>query len=474
MLGVVYIMVLFGLIMILSASSIRAFAGTGDSYYYIKKQFLWMIVGSVALFVFSRIPVHRLQQLTKPALYCVAALLVGVLIPSIGHEVDGSSRWIPIGGFRLQPSEFAKFAIILYTADFLAKKKGKIKDIQELFSPYGLIVGAFVVLVMLQPDLGTTLTMCLGAFTLLFISGLELRMIAVIGIAGAIVGAFSILSRDYQLKRFTAFLNPNADPLGAGYHIRQSLIAFGSGGLFGVGLSMSRQKYFYLPAAHTDFIFAIIGEELGLIGTVFTVGLFTVFAYYGIRIAFQSKNTFSRYLGAGITSMIALQALVNMGAVTAVLPVTGIPMPFISYGGSSLMVNLACVGILLSIALENERTTRGRRSKPELHIVGDSHDLEDEHVAKRRTRAKKRSSSSSATRGKPKKSSSTNKRGKASSASTSRDSRSTSTSRSKSGTIETKQTGRTKSHASSNKRRRDSGSRVSRPSPRQSTSKNKK
>lgn len=425
LLGVVVVMILFGLVMVLSASSIRAFAGTGDTYYYIKRQLLSLLLGFIMLFIFSQVSTRSLQKLAPYGIFIVVAMLVAVLLPGVGKNAGGSSRWIPVAGFHLQPSELAKFAVVLYTADFLARRKNDLSDIRDLIYPYGLVIVAISALVLKQPDLGTTVSICLTAFTLIFIGGLNLRYIAGIGIAGLIVGTYAIYSAKYRFERFAAFLNPGADPLGAGYHIRQGLIAFGSGGLFGIGLGMSRQKYFYLPAAHTDFIFAIIGEELGLLGTLFTVLLFAAFAYYGIRISFQSKSLFGRLLGAGLTSMVVLQALVNMGAVTAILPVTGIPMPFISYGGSSLVVNLASVGILLSIAIENERgTSRGAAGSSRSKTAGAS--------------------------------------------------KSAGTSKSGSASLTKRKTKKVKANASSNKRRRDSRTRVSRAGSRQGASKSKR
>lgn len=454
LLGIVIIMVLFGLVMVLSASSVQAYANTGDAYYYIKKQLFSLLLGFVVLFIFSQISMRSLQKLAPYGTYAVIAMLAAVLVPGVGKSAGGSSRWIPLAGFHLQPSELAKFAVVLYTADFLARRKNDQNDIRDLIYPYGLVVATISVLVLKQPDLGTTVSICLTAFALIFIGGFNLRYIAGIGFAGLIAGTYAIYSAKYRFERFTAFLNPNADPLGAGYHIRQGLIAFGSGGLFGVGLGMSRQKYFYLPAAFTDFIFAIIGEELGLLGTLFTILLFVAFAYYGIRISFQSKNPFGQLLGAGLTSMVVLQALVNMGATTAVLPITGIPMPFISYGGSSLIVNLAAVGIILSVAIENEREASRRRNSRLYRAVDDG----SNNRATARLRKKVQ----------------TNKRTTSSSKSRTRTSKSAGTSKTRSASLTKGKIKRGKSNASSNKRRRDGRARVSRAGSRQGTSRNKR
>jgi len=460
--GVVFVMVLFGFVMILSASSVRAFDATGDSYYYMKRQLVAAAIGFAALFFFSRVSLRSLQRFAQPAVIVVIAMLFAVLIPGIGKKAGGASSWIPVGGFQIQPSELAKLALILFTADFLTKRRKYIDDIKELAYPYGAVVLLIILLVMKQPDMGTTLTICITVLVMLFVGGLSLGYIAGIGSIGSIVGAYFIYSAPYRLRRFTAFLNPMADPLGAGYHIRQSLIAFGSGGLFGVGIGMSRQKYFYLPAAHTDFIFAIIGEELGLLGTFFTVTLFVTFAYYGIRISLQSKSYFGRLLGAGVTSMVALQALVNMGTVIAVLPITGIPMPFISYGGSSLIANLAAAGMLLSITADNKREERTRRSKPDLYVVGDE-ESKDKRSGKRQKTSKRarqktsRRSSSSASRVK-------SSQGKLRTASSS----------TKSSAKRTKKIRRNRVSESNNQRRGNRRSRVSGSRSRKSVTKNRK
>jgi len=460
--GVVFVMVLFGFIMILSASSVRAFDATGDSYYYVKKQLIAAAIGFGALFFFSRTSLRTLQRFAQPAMIVVIAMLVAVLIPGIGKKAGGASSWIPVAGFQIQPSELAKLALILFTADFLAKRRKYIDDIKELVYPYGAAVLLIILLVMKQPDMGTALTICITVLVILFVGGLNLGYIIGIGSIGSIVATYFIYSAPYRLRRFTAFLNPMADPLGAGYHIRQSLIAFGSGGLFGIGIGMSRQKYFYLPAAHTDFIFAIIGEELGLLGTFFTVSLFVIFAYYGIRISLQSKSYFGRLVGAGVTSMVVLQALVNMGTVIAVLPITGIPMPFISYGGSSLVANLAAVGMLLSITADNKREERTRRRKPDLHVVGDERSTGNKSGNRRKPGKKARletgrRSSSSASRTK-------SSRGKSRTASSS----------AKSSVNRTKKTRKSRVNESNNQRRGNRRSRISGSRTRKSTTKSRR
>jgi cell division protein FtsW len=377
LLGTIYILVLFGLVMILSASSVRAYNSMGDSYYYIKKQLVALGLGSTLLLLCYLFPIKRLQAFSKVAIVASIALLAAVLFPGVGKEVDGASRWLALGSFRLQPSEFAKIAVIMFTADYLSRHKRGLKHLADL-QKYAIALGIIIALVMIQPDMGTTITICLSALSMLFIYGLNLRYIMGIILSGGVVGALLIYIEPYRFSRLMAFVDPSKDPTGAGWQIKQSMIAFGSGGLLGVGLGMSGQKHYYLPAAHTDFIFAIIGEELGLIGTLFVLSLFTIFAYYGMRVSLSSKNRYAQMLGSGITASIVMQAIVNMGAVTGILPVTGIPMPFISYGGSSLIVNLIAVGMLMRIAKENkqhrahsasEKSDEQRRSNNKVYVL---------------------------------------------------------------------------------------------------------
>ncbi|PIU27594.1 MAG: putative lipid II flippase FtsW [Candidatus Aquicultor secundus] len=445
LLGVVIVMILFGLIMVLSASHARAYASTGDSYYYIKKQLIAAGIGFAALMFLSNVPLKTLQRMVRPAMWAAVGLLVAVLIPGIGKNAGGATSWIPLGGFQIQPSELAKIAAILFTADFFSKRSRGLKDIRELY-PYAGAILLIILLIMKQPDMGTTLALCITLFVMLFVGGLNMKYIAAAASLGTVSAIALIFARSYRLNRITSFLNPNADPLGNGWQIKQSLLAFGSGGLTGVGFGMSRQKYFYLPAAHTDFIFAIIGEELGLLGTLFTISLFALFAYYGIRISRQCKSQFGYLLGVGVTSMVALQAIVNMGTVTAVLPITGIPMPFISYGGSSLMANLAAVGILLSIALEGNRGSASRRRRKPLRAV-DGGDIE-ETTKKGKHRAK-----------------SSKKRARAKALEE--------TSKARTKKVKKKEI-RSRVNASNNKRGRNSGSRVSGAGSRQSATKSKK
>lgn len=351
-------LVLFGVVMVFSSSSAMAYSATGDSYYYLKRQLAYVALGAVGLFVLSRIDYHKLRGWTYPLLAAAFVGLVAVEIPGLGHTAGGASRWLALGPLRIQPSEIAKLAVLLAATDILTRKRKKIEDLSELASPLLPLVGVFCLLIVFQPDLGTAFTISLATLILAYAAGARIYHLAgICGGLGAAVAIF-ILSEPYRRIRFFAFLDPWRDPRGAGFHIIQSLLAFGSGGWHGIGLGLSRQKFFYLPAAHTDFIFAIIGEELGLIGTLLVIGLFVALAYAGMRIAFRAPDFYGRLLGAGFTAMILSQAVINMAAVTGLLPITGIPLPLVSSGGSSLIITLSAIGIMLNVSSQ-ERAGRG-------------------------------------------------------------------------------------------------------------------
>lgn len=378
LLGVVVLLLLFGTVMILSASSIIAYNRTGDSFYYLKRHLVAVLIGLSVMIVFSRLDYRKLRKFSLLPLVVALLLLLMVLVPGVGKVAGGSSRWLPFGFLNLQPSELAKLAIVFWAADILARKRKEIFDLKELLVPLAPVVAAFCLLVIAQPDLGTAIVICVTVFAMMFLAGARTRHIVGIGAVGLASAVFFVFSEEYRRQRLLAFLDPTADPQGKGFHIIQSLLAFGSGGLRGVGLGLSRQKFFYLPAAHTDFILAIIGEELGLVGTLGLVLLFTCLVYLGIRISLKSHDQFGRMLGAGITCMILTQALINMAAVTGLIPITGIPLPLISYGSSSLVFTLSGVGILLNISAQTRRLTgvRGessslRRGNSRSHLSSD-------------------------------------------------------------------------------------------------------
>ncbi|HJR44027.1 MAG TPA: putative lipid II flippase FtsW [Actinomycetota bacterium] len=355
-------LVLLGLVMILSASSVSSFATYGSSFLYFNKQLLWAAIGLAGFVFFSRYDYRRLKGKGYVLLPIVGVLLIAVLIPGVGIVAGGSARWIGAGPLAFQPSELAKLALILFLADvFSRKEEATLQDLAHTLLPFAPVLGGLAFLVMMQPDMGTTLLVGSIGIGMLFAAGAPLRYIlpmGALGLAGAVGAA---LSADYRRERVLAFMDPWADPLNTGYHTIQSLIALGSGGWLGVGLGASRQKWSYIPNAHTDFIFAILGEEMGLLGTITVLGLFGFIAYLGVRIARTAPDRFGMLVAAGITIWIGVQALVNIGAVTATMPITGVPLPLVSFGGSSLVVSLMAMGVLTNIARQARKPRRKKR-----------------------------------------------------------------------------------------------------------------
>ena len=346
-----------GIVMVYSASSVRSYFNDSDPAAQGLEQIVWAVLGLGGLLVASRIDFRHLRYLAIPIFVITLALLVAVLIPGIGAEINGSRRWIIVPGVgSLQPAEFAKLAVVLYLAHWLDRRGKEAGSLWNGLVPFALLVAPGFVLIAMEPDLGTAGVYVIAAGSVFFMAGANLFYIG--AISSAVIGAawLMVTSTSYQLERVETFLDPFRDPLGAGYNAVQALFALALGGITGLGLGESKQKYLYLPAPSTDFIFAIIGEEWGLVGTLTVVALFVVVAYWGYRIAITAPDTFSGLLACGITTWLVVQALVNMMVVTALLPVTGIPLPFISAGGSALTINLAAVGILLSISRETSQT----------------------------------------------------------------------------------------------------------------------
>ena len=337
-----------GLVMIFSASSVADVHNFGDSWYHLKRQALWLIPGLGAMWLLARTDYRRLKPLVWPALIIADLLLAFVLFA--GHETAGAQRWIELGaGIRLQPSEMAKLAVVAAMAMVLATTPPHRRTFTGLMKPLALIVLPAAALIILQPDMGTMMALIVAVMFLLWIGDYDVKSFVMTAAAVLSMIPVAILVAPYRLQRYQAFLDPWADPRGSGYQIIQAMYAFGSGGIKGVGLGLSRQKFFYLPAAHTDFIFAIIGEELGLIGALAIVAAFVVLTYAGLRIASRTQDRFGRLLAGGVIVVVATQAAMNMLAVTGLMPVTGIPLPFVSYGGTALMLNLACLGLVLSV-----------------------------------------------------------------------------------------------------------------------------
>jgi cell division protein FtsW len=340
-------LVAFGLVMVFSASSGRAAVFAEDPAYYLKRQSVYALLGLVALVVFSRLDLRAIRGLGPPLLGTSFVLLVAVL--ALGTAVNGARRWLSLGFVEFQPSELAKLALALWLAAFLARRRAP-RSLGELARPAGLVVLAVCALILLEPDLGTSLAIVIMAVAMLVVAGTPMRVLASAGGILAGLALAAIWLEPYRRARLMSFLDPWADPEGTGFQTVQAMIALGSGGVFGVGLGESVQKVNYLPESTTDMIFAIIGEELGLLGAFAVVAAFVAFAYAGFNVALRARDPFAKLLAAGITALIAGQAVVNLSAVLGIAPLTGIPLPFVSYGGSSLIVTLASVGILLNIA----------------------------------------------------------------------------------------------------------------------------
>ena len=346
-----------GIVMVYSASSVRSYFSSADPAAQGLEQLVWAGLGLTGLVVAMRVDFRHLRYLAIPIYVITLALLVAVLIPGIGAEINGSRRWIVIPGVgTLQPAEFAKLAVVLYLAHWLDRRGTQVRSFWNGLLPFGMLVAPGFFLIAMEPDLGTAGVYVIIAVSVFFMAGANLLYLS--GIVAAVAGTawLMVTSTGYQLERVHTFIDPFRDPLGAGYNTIQALLALGLGGVTGLGLGESRQKFLYLPAPSTDFIFAIIGEEWGLVGTLTIVALFVVIAYQGYRIAITAPDTFSGLLACGITTWLVAQACINMMVVTALLPVTGIPLPFISAGGSALTINLAAVGILLSISRETTQT----------------------------------------------------------------------------------------------------------------------
>ena len=359
LLGTTLFLAAGGLLMIFSASSAKDFLDLKDSFYHVRAQGIFLLIGLAVMLLCSRLPAKFVRSIGWWVLGASDALLVLVLV--LGVAKGGAIRWIDLGFTNLQPSEFAKLGCVLVVAGIIADRAEHGGRLQDDLIKGALAVGIPFVLVMLQPDMGTAMSILIAVFLVVVIGGLPWRYI--VGSFAAVATAVPVLifARSYRASRLLSFLNPSSDPQGAGYQILQARLAFGSGGIFGLGLGMSRQKYEYLPAAHTDFIFAIIGEELGLIGTAAVVLAFGVLCYAGIRIALSIKNVYGRLVAGGLTAMIVTQALINMASVTGLMPVTGIPLPLVSYGGSSLVFTLGCIGLILAMTREPERATARMR-----------------------------------------------------------------------------------------------------------------
>lgn len=339
--NLVLVMIFLGLIAVADSSAPQALAFFNDKFYFLKQQAIWAFIGIIAFFIASKIKYTFWEKFATPFFFVSLILLIVVLIPQVSYKALGARRWIDLGFFSFQPTELIKLSLVLYFAK-LAKYS---KSIASYLIPVAVLVG----LIMLQPDLGTALVVSVIAFSQIFISGVNLWHFFLAGALGVAAVVVLIITSPYRLDRLNTFFESTSDPLGTGYHIRQILLGLGSGGIFGVGIGEGRQKHLFLPEASTDSIFAVIGEEMGFIGGIVIIALFGFFIYKGFKIASQSPDKFSQAAATGITVWIGGQTFLNIASMVSLVPLTGIPLPFFSYGGSSLvMISLAC-GILLNI-----------------------------------------------------------------------------------------------------------------------------
>jgi len=379
-------LVAFGLVMVYSATSASAALGDGDPMSYLKRQAVYALLGVILMVTAARFDYHRLRYVAPPLLVVALGLCVAVLV--LGPEINGARRWFLLGPASFQPSELAKLALCLFAAVYLARRRPP-RTLGELVKPLGLLTAIFCGLILLEPDLGTTISLCGMMLAVFLVAGVPVRLLVAASFLAAAMGLLAIWVEPYRRARVFSFLDPWSDAQGSGFQIVQAMIGIGSGGFTGAGLGEGVGKISYLPEAHTDMIFAVIGEELGLFGSVLVIGAFAVFAVAGFRIALRCRDPFGKLLAAGLTALICGQAAINLAAVLGIAPLTGIPLPFVSYGGSSLVVLLAGVGILLNIAVNgtvvqarvrdrggrNSRSrstgARGRRSAARTRSDGD-------------------------------------------------------------------------------------------------------
>ncbi len=344
----VVMLLIVGLGAMLSASSVVSIRETGDAFFYIKRQVLWVGLGLAAFVITTRVPYRFYERMAVPIYLLGVAGLAATLF--FGDVRGGARRWIEVGPITLQPSEFAKLATVIVLAAILARKGTLLRNLGHFTVPVVTVVGSISVLLVLQPDFGTALLVAGAAFSVMIASTAPIGYLAGAATLGSVLAVGGALAMDYRRARITGFLDPFADPLDTGHQAVQSLVALGTGSWFGVGLGASRARWSFLPNAHTDFIFAIIGEEIGFVGASLVLVLFAAFGFLGIRIALKAPDMFGRLLAVGIVGWLSLQALVNIGGVVGALPITGVPLPFVSSGGNAMLINLAAVGILVNIA----------------------------------------------------------------------------------------------------------------------------
>ncbi len=341
-----------GILMVYSTSCIVASSRYGDEYFFVKKHLGFALVGLLCFVSAARVPYTIYRKAAYPILILSVVLLSLIFVPGLGYAVGGARRWVRLGIMNFQPSEAAKLAVIVFLAYSLSARGERIKRFSTGFLPNIVMPGIVVALIMAQPDFGTAVTIVMLVFIMTFIAGV--RITHLIGLSALALPALYLVVSNFQYMttRILVFLDPWKDPRGAGFQMVQSFLAFGSGGIYGVGLGEGRQKLFYLPEAHTDFIFSVIGEELGLIGVGVVIALYVLFLYAGSSIALKARDPFAMYLSLGLTLMVGLQAALNMAVVLGMLPPKGLPLPFVSYGGTSLVVNMTAVGIILNVFIK--------------------------------------------------------------------------------------------------------------------------
>ncbi|MGZ3532996.1 MAG: putative lipid II flippase FtsW [Vulcanimicrobiaceae bacterium] len=347
--GAVATLVAIGLVMIFSASSTTGYADYHDTAYFLKHQVVFLAAGALLAYIAYRVEYRKLKALAPYILVLSVFSLIAVLVPHVGVMVNGARRWIGAGAFSLQPSEFAKISLVLYLAAVLSSRGERITSLAKGLFPLCVPVVIMAMLILREPDLGTASLLVMTAFALFFAAGARLEHLTLILLATVPPVVATILASPYKRARIFAFVNPWKDAQNTGFHIVQSLLALGSGGVLGVGLGQSRAKFFYLPEQYTDFIFSVLGEELGLVGALAVVVLFVLFAYRSVRIAIAAPDRFGFFLVVGCAALIVIQAFINIGVVTSSWPVTGVLLPFISFGGSSLIVNLIAVALIMNV-----------------------------------------------------------------------------------------------------------------------------
>ncbi len=364
----VLLLVGLGIVMVYSAGAIRAADLFGKEHHYLTRQAIYASLGLGVMLVASRIPYQLYKRWTYPVLGAVLLMLILVLVPGIGSTQGGATRWLSLGSFYVQPSELAKFALVLYLAYSLTKKQGHIDTFSIGILPHLIVAGLALMLILVEPDFGTTAVLASILFAMMFVAGTRVLHLAGLFAAAAPLAFVAMMGAEYRRERFIAFLDPWPHQADTGFQLIQSWLAFHNGGVFGAGLGAGTQKLFYLPAAHTDFIFSVLGEELGLWGVLLTLTLFGVFIYRGTTLAQRAPDLFGRLLGTGITFIIGLQAVINMMVVMGLLPTKGLTLPFVSYGGSSMVAYLFMVGVLLNISsqalVENRRVVGGLPDQP--------------------------------------------------------------------------------------------------------------